>query len=315
MGHGVAQMFAQAGLSVVLFNRTRASSSRAMENIRKGLDLFVAADFLPPAAAEAALKRVEPTTDFSAAVLASDFIVEAVADELPLKQKLFKEMDALAPPHIILASETSGLHITDIARDTVHPERCITAHNYTPPPLMPVVEVVPGEKTSAETVQLTCALLRRIGKDTVICKEVSGHIGSRFTNALRREAFHLIEQGLATPEAIDTVMRSVGRLFPVMGILLLTDFSGVDMARNSQRNILPRLSHDSKPSALIEKMTEAGKLGIKSGEGFYQWNPERIQEIVEARGRELIRWMRAAPLPPLPPRAGFQTSSTTRNER
>ena len=306
VGHGVAHMFAQAGMSVVLFNRTQASSNRAMANIQKSLDMFVAADVLHPAAAEAALRRIEPTTDFSAAVLAADFIVEAASDELPLKQKLFKEMDALAPPQVILASETSGLRITDVASGTQHPERCITTHNYTPPPLMPVVEVVPGDRTAAQVVDLTCALLRRIGKEPVICKEIPGHIGSRFTNALRREAFHLVEQGYATPEAIDTVMRSVGRLFPVMGILMLTDFSGVDMARNSQRNILPHLSHRTGLSPLIEKMAEAGKLGIKSGEGFYRWNPERIQAIAEARGRELIRWMQAPPLPPLPPCAEFQ---------
>ena len=268
MGHGVAQLFAQAGYSVVMFNRTTGSSARAMAGIEKGLDLFVEAGLLSPTAAGAALKRVEPTSDLTAAVITSDFIVEAVVDELPLKQRLFKEMDALAPPHVILASETSGLRISDIARETKHPERCITTHNYTPPPLMPVVEVVPGERTAPEVVECTCALLRRVGKEPVICKEIPGHIGSRFTNALRREAFHLVEQGYATPEAIDTVMRSVGRLFPVMGILLLTDFSGVDMARNSQRNILPHLDHRPQPSSLIERMVEAGKLGIKTGEGF-----------------------------------------------
>ena len=253
VGHGVAQLFAQAGYSVVMFNRTTGSSARAMAGIEKGLDLFVEAGLLSPTAAGAALKRVEPTSDLTAAVITSDFIVEAVVDELPLKQRLFKEMDALAPPHVILASETSGLRISDIARETKHPERCITTHNYTPPPLMPVVEVVPGERTAPEVVECTCALLRRVGKEPVICKEIPGHIGSRFTNALRREAFYLVEQGYATPEAIDTVMRSVGRLFPVMGILLLTDFSGVDMARNSQRNILTHLDHRPQPSPLIDR--------------------------------------------------------------
>lgn len=309
MGHGVAQLFAQAGYSVTMYNRTRESSTRAMAHIENGLRLFVDAGLLSPAESEAALRRVQPTLDFAAAVRSSDFIIEAVVDELPLKQKFFKEMDALAPPHVILASETSGLRITDIASETQHPERCITTHNYTPPPLMPVVEVVPGDRTAPEVVDRTCGLLRRAGKEIVICKEIPGHIGSRFTNALRREAFHLVEQGYATPEAIDTVMRSVGRLFPVMGILLLTDFSGVYMARNSQRNILPHLSHNDQPFPLIEKMVEAGKLGIKTGEGFYRWTPARVQDLIEARGRELIRWLQQPPPPSLPPCSNFRIPS------
>ena len=314
MGHGVAQLFAQAGYPVTMFNRTEESSARAMANIEKGLKQFVDAGILSPAAADSTLKLVQPTSDFAAAVRASDFIVEAVTDELRLKQELFREMDALAPPHVILASETSGLRISDIVLGAKHPERCITTHNYTPPPLMPVVEVVPGEKTAPEAVEATCALLRHVGKEPVICKEIPGHIGSRLTNALRREAFHLVEEGYATPEAIDTVMRSVGRLFPVMGILLLTDFSGVDMARNSQRNILPHLCHRDRPFLLIEKMAEEGKLGVKAGEGFYRWTQARVQEIVEARGRELIRWMQQPPLPPLPPRAGSQIPLQKREE-
>ena len=144
-------------------------------------------------------------------------------------------------------------------------------------------------------------LLLCVGKDPVICKEVPGHIGVRLTTALRREAYYIVEQGYATPEAVDTVLRSVARLLPVIGALVMTDFSGVDVLRDVHRNIQPHLDHRPEPSPLLDELIEGGKLGIKSGEGFYRWSPEQAQEFFEARGRELIRWMQQPPLPPPPP--------------
>lgn len=230
----------------------------------------------------------------------ADFVVEAVSEQLPIKQEVFGKLDALAPAHAILASETSGLRISDIARATNRPARCITTHNYTPPPLVPVVEVVPGELTDPAVVEATCALLRRAGKEPVICKEVPGHIGVRLTTALRREAYYIVEQGYATPQAVDTVLRSVARLLPVIGAFIMTDFSGIDVLRDVHRNIQPHLDHRPEPSPLLDEMVSEGKLGIKCGEGFYRWSPETLKEMFAARGEELIRWMRRNPLPPLP---------------
>ncbi len=187
--------------------------------------------------------------------------------------------------------------MTDISRDAKRPGRCVTTHNYTPPPLMPVVEVVPGERTDPAAVETTCALLRRVGKEPVVCREVPGHIGVRLTTALRREVNYIIEQGYATPEAVDTVMRSVGRLLPVMGVCILTDFTGIDMSDHSQRNVLPHLDSRTEGSPLMKKMLAEGKLGVKSGEGFHRWTPESAQAVYEARGRELLRWMKEPPLP------------------
>ncbi|MEE9276643.1 MAG: 3-hydroxyacyl-CoA dehydrogenase family protein [bacterium] len=304
VGHGVAQMFAQGGYPVRMYNRTAESSARAMADVEKGLALFVRAELSTPAEAEEALARVRPLTDLPETVRGADFVVEAVVDRLPVKREVFGEMDAHAPGRAILASETSGLRMTDIAAGLKRPERCVSTHNYTPPPLLPVLEVVAGERTDPEVVETACALMRRIGKEPVLCKEIPGNIGSRFTNCLRREAFHIVEQGYATPEAVDAVMRSLGRVFPVMGILALTDFTGLDMSYNSQRNILPHLAHNPEPSGLVDGMVAEGRLGIKSGEGFYQWPPERIREFYEARGEELLRWLQRPPPPPLPPAGG-----------
>ena len=297
MGHGVAQFFAQGGYPVAMYNRTEESSARAMAELKRGLTLFVKEGLSTQAEADAALARIRPVVDLAEAVHEADFITEAVVDDLALKQKIFKEMDALAPANAILTSETSGLRMTDISRDTARPERCVSTHNYTPPSLMPVVEVVPGERTAPEVLETTCALLRKVGKEPVICSEIPGHIGVRLTTALRREVSYIIEQGWATPEAVDTVMRSVGRLFPVMGICILTDFTGLDMSDHSQKNVLPHLDSKTEGSDLIRRMVAEGKLGVKSGEGFHQWTPESARAIYEARGRELLRWMKEPPLP------------------
>jgi len=299
MGHGVAQLFAQAGYPVTMVNRTTESSARAMDAVAQGLDLFVEEDLSSRASANAALRRIRPMTDLGEAVHDADFVTEAVGDDLELKKKIFKEMDALAPAHAILTSETSGLRMTDISRDTVCPERCVTTHNYTPPPLMPVVEVVPGVRTDPMVVETTCALLHRVGKEPVICQEIPGHIGVRVMTAIRREVNYIVEEGYATPEAVDTVMRSVGRLFPVMGVCMLTDFTGLDMSEHSQRNVLPHLESRKEGSGLIRKMVDEGKLGVKSGEGFHRWTPESIRAVYEARGRELLRWFKQPP-PPAP---------------
>ena len=301
VGHGVAQQFAQSGYPVTMYNRTAESSARAMANIDEGLDLFADAGLASRIERDAARARISPTTDLAAAVAEADFVVEAVAEQLPVKQEIFQKLDVLAPERAILASETSGLRMTDIARHTHRPERCITTHNYTPPPLIPVVEVVPGERTNPAVVETTCALLRHIGKEPVVCKEVPGHIGVRLTTALRREAYYIVEKGYATPETVDTVLRSVARLLPVIGAFAMTDFSGVDVLRDVHRNIQPHLDHRPEPSPLLEKMIAEGKLGVKSGEGFYRWSPEQVKEMFAARGEELVRWMRKdSPAPPPP---------------
>ncbi|MEE9275743.1 MAG: 3-hydroxyacyl-CoA dehydrogenase family protein, partial [bacterium] len=253
VGHGVAQMFAQAGYPVALYNRTAESSARAMAEVERGLALFVGAGLLAPSGAEEALARVRPTNDLAEAAGEADFIVEAIVEELALKQAIFGELEAHAREDAIGSRETSGLRMSEMARGLKRPGRCLTTHSYTPPPLIPVVEVVPGEETDPAVVETTCALLRHIGKEPVVCKEVPGHIGVRLTTALRREAFYIVEQGYATPEAVDTVLRSLGRLIPVIGAFIMTDLSGADVLLNVHRTLQPHLDNRTEPSPLLEE--------------------------------------------------------------
>lgn len=289
VGRGVALQFAWAGFGVLVYNRSAGSAARARAEIEKSLGVLVEADALSEGEAREASERVAWTQDFRKAASGGDFIVEAVAESLELKREIFERLDDAAPPDVILASETSGLGMTEIASRTKRPERCIVTHNYTPPHLIPVVEVSPGRLTSGETARIACALLERAGKEPVLCREAPGHIGTRLTTALRREAFHIVERGLASPEAVDAVWRSLSPLFPALGVCMLSDFSGLDVLREAHRRIQPSLDARARPAPLMDEMVEKNLLGVKSGEGFYRWSAESAAEAARARDEELIR--------------------------
>ncbi len=292
VGRGVALQFALANFRVSMFNRSAESAARARAEIEKSLDILVDADAMGKEEARAVSGRIAQTQDFLEAVGGGDFVVEAVSEILSLKQDVFEKMDAVAPPDVILASETSGLGMTDISARTKHPERCIVTHNYTPPHLIPVVEVVPGRRTSPDATRITCELLEKAGKEPIVCREVPGHIGVRLTTALRREAYHIVEKGYARPEDVDAVWRSIAPLFPALGLCKLNDFSGMDVLRDVHRNIQPTLDHRAEPGPLMDEMVEKNLLGIKSGEGFYKWTAESAREAARVRDEALIRLYR-----------------------
>ncbi len=292
VGHGVVVEFAHAGFPVRMYNRGAESSARALQEVEATLEALIAAGAMKEEAAAAARGRVRPTTDLAQAVEGADFLVEAVAERLPLKQEMFGRLDALCPPATILASTTSTLRISEIASGLVHPERTITTHYYTPPPLVPVVEVARGPRTSPRTFAITMDLLRSLGKTPIEVRESPGHIGVRLTTALRREAISIVEQGIASPEAVDEVFKSVSRLFPVAGILELSDLSGLDVLLDVHRSLQAEIEARSDPSPLLVEKVERGELGVKTGRGFYEWSPERIAQVRARRARELARWFR-----------------------
>lgn len=292
VGRGVALQFAMADFRVSMFNRSPESAARARAEIEKSLDILVDAGALEEEGARGVSERITLTQDLKEAVRGGDFVVEAVSEILSLKQDVFEKMDALAPPDVILASETSGLGMTDISARTSHPGRCIVTHNYTPPHLIPVVEVAAGRRTSPDATRITCELLEKSGKEPIVCREVPGHIGVRLTTALRREAYHIVEKGYARPEDVDAVWRSIAPLFPALGLCKLNDFSGMDVLRDVHRNIQPTLDHRPEPGPLMDEMVEKNLLGIKSGEGFYKWTAESAREAARVRDETLIRLYR-----------------------
>lgn len=287
MAVGIAQAFAAAGFATRVWARSESSVQRASAALERNLAETARAGLLSdPAGARA---RVSFTTDLREAVEAATAVIEAVKEDLALKQELFARLDELCDPEALLGTNTSGLSVTAIASHARHPGRILATHFWNPAHLIPLVEVGRGRQTAAEAVDRAVELLRRIGKvPVVVRKEVPGFIGTRLQQALVREAIYLLEQEVATAEDIDTVVKtSFGLRFPVIGPLETTDLGGLDVVAAIHRYLLPELCNETRPSPLLTKYVEAGRLGVKTGAGFYDWTPERIEAVTRARDTEL----------------------------
>jgi len=276
MGHGIAQVFASHGHDVSVYDPNEASLATLKERIRKNLkDL---------GQAESAIDRVAACSQLRAAVGEADFIVEAALEDLPLKQRLFVEIEAHAPAHAILASNTSVIPITEIMRGLRDRTRALGTHWWNPPYLVPLVEVIGTQWTSALAIARTMELHTAVGKTAVhVKKDVPGFVGNRLQHALWREAISLVENGICDAETVDTVIKaSFGRRLAVLGPLENADLVGTDLTLAIHRTVLPHIDSTPGPSPYLEALVAAGKLGMKSGEGFKKWMPE-LQEKLRAR--------------------------------
>jgi 3-hydroxybutyryl-CoA dehydrogenase len=269
MGHGIAQVFATAGHDVAIHDASAAVLSGVVERIRgnlRDLDQDIAS-----------ADRVTPHEDIASAVRNADFVVEAALENLPLKQALFAQIEQAAPATAILASNTSVIPITAIMEKLKRRERAIGTHWWNPPFLVPLVEVIPTQWTDDATLAHTMALHRRIGKTPVhVKKDVPGFIGNRLQHALWREAISLVERGICDAETVDIVVKaSFGRRLAVLGPMENVDQVGADLTLAIHQSVLSDLESRPGPSPLLESMVADGRLGMKSGEGFYRWTPEQ----------------------------------------
>ena len=289
MGVGIAQAFAAAGFPTRVWARSEASVERAEAALGRNLTFVHEAGLLDDP--EAARARVSFATDLAVALGEAGLVVEAVAEDLGVKRELFARLDSLCPPEVPLGTNTSGLSVTAIARDTGRPERVVATHFWNPAHLMPLVEVGLGRATAEPILQRVVALLRAIGKvPVVVRKEVPGFLGTRLQQAVVREAIHLLEQGVASAEDIDTVVKtSFGIRFPAIGPLETTDLGGLDVVHAIHQYLLPDLCSSATPSPLLTRLVGEGRLGVKAGAGFYEWTPERAAEVGRARDEELVR--------------------------
>jgi len=223
MGCGIALEFAIAGRRVTLFNTRRESSARAQARMEHDAALLVETGLLSSERASAALGHIRRTTVLAEAAADQDFVIESIPEDLALKQQLFGELDRLAAPGTLLASNTTALSVTALARDCSRPERVLSAHYYLPAHLIPLVDVIPGEKTAPEALEATRLLLEEVGKTPVVfARDVPGSVGPRLQQALMGEALRLVQEGVATPEMVDRVLtQGIGRRFGVTGIFPL----------------------------------------------------------------------------------------------
>jgi 3-hydroxybutyryl-CoA dehydrogenase len=268
MGNGIAHVFAMNGYSVSLVDISADALARAVATIGKNLDRMVSKASITEADKAAALANIVTNTDLSAVAENADLIVEAATENVDLKLKIFRQMDELAPANCILATNTSSISITQIAAVTKRPSLVIGMHFMNPVPVMKLVEVICGYSTSAETLKTIMELSAKLGKAPVEVNDYPGFVANRILMPMINEAIYTLYESVAGVEEIDTVMK-LGMAHP-MGPLQLADFIGLDVCLS-----ILRVLHDGfgnpkyAPCPLLVNMVTAGKMGVKSGEGFY----------------------------------------------
>ena len=294
MGHGIAQEFAFAGYQVHLHDMNQAQVDAGMERIRDNLQLFVENGLARPNQIDETLNRIHGSDQLEVVAREADFVIEAVIENLPLKQEVFRQLDQICPPRTILASNTTAQMPSQIGAFTQRQDKILNAHYFNPPYLIPLVELIRSPKTSEETLQVTYDLMVQIGKTpAVIQKEVPGFVGPRLQAAVIREAFSIVERGIATAEDVDLVVRnSFGRRLSVAGPFQVFELAGWDLVLAAFEELYKDLNSSSEINPLLREMVDSDKLGVKSGEGFYEWAPERIEEIRDRMNRTLIGRMK-----------------------
>ncbi|UCB50437.1 MAG: 3-hydroxyacyl-CoA dehydrogenase family protein [Deltaproteobacteria bacterium] len=280
MGHGLAQIFALNGYPVRLMDIEQERLDRAIENIRSNLTLMAEKEIGHSDDIEPALSKIETTTDLNQAAAGAHFVVEAVLENLELKQDIFKDLDQICPDETILATNTSVISITEIAQKAKKRGRILGTHFWNPPYLIPLVEVIRGEDTSDQAMDVTFELLKRVGKHPVrVNKDVPGFVGNRLQHALWREAISIVERGIADPATVDECIKfGFGLRLPVLGPLETADMVGTDLTLAIHNYILKYIENSPEPSPLLKKKVEEGDLGFKSGRGFQEWTPEEARK-------------------------------------
>jgi len=266
MGHGIAQVFALAGHDITITDAHRPTLDSALTRISANLrDL---------GDDEKAVSRVRPAPDMADCVRDADYVVEAILEDMPLKQKTFAEIEKHVRSDTILASNTSVMPITEIMQGLKARERAVGTHWWNPPFLVPLVEVIGTQWTSQATIDFTMKLHADAGKQPAhVKKDVPGFIGNRLQHALWREAVSLVERGICDAETVDRVVKAAfGRRLAVLGPLENADLVGTDLTLAIHKTVLPDIDHRPGPSPYLERLVAEGKLGFKSGEGFRKWS-------------------------------------------
>jgi 3-hydroxybutyryl-CoA dehydrogenase len=270
MGNGIAQVCATSGFSVTLIDVAPEALDRGMDTIRGSLGKLAAKGRISAEQKDAALRSIT-TAGALGAVAGADLVIEAATENPDLKLRIFRDLDSLTRPGVILASNTSSISITKIGGATARADKIIGMHFMNPVPLMGLVEVIRGLATSAETTATILDLGRKLGKTPVEAKDSPGFISNRILCPMINEAIFALQEGVGTPEAIDTVMR-LGMNHP-MGPLALCDLVGLDVVLYVMEVLQRDLGDDKyRPAALLRRMVDAGYLGRKSGRGFYEYN-------------------------------------------
>ena len=278
MGHGIAQVSATAGYNVVLRDIKQEFLDKAMEKIKWSLDKLVSKEKISKEESNAIFSRIIPIVDLKEAVKDAELVIEVVPEIMELKKKVYTELDKVAGPDVIFASNTSTLPITEIANTTSRPEKFIGIHFFNPPQLMKLVEIIPGEKTTQAITDLTQEYVKSVNKQAVLCrKDVPGFIINRLFIPMVHEACYAQDRTNSTLEEIDSAVKfKLG--FP-MGIFELADFTGMDVIHKATVEMHLRDKKVINPHPTVEKMFDEKKLGQKSGEGYYKYSDDKYERV------------------------------------
>jgi len=290
IGPDITLLCAMNHYSVIMVGRTEQSIDRGLSRIRKNLGALVDAEVFIKEEAEDILSCIKTETLLSEAVRKADFVFEGIIEDLNVKQEVFLELDKYCPPHTILASSTSGLSPNDIGAKIQRKDKMLVAHFWNPPYLVPLVEVVAGENTTKETINIVLEFLERLDKKPVLLKkDILGHIGNRLQHAMFREAINLVEQGVADPKDIDQViLNSLGPRYSMIGPMEYIDSVGLDLNVAVQSYLFEALDASKSPQKLLLEKYNKGDYGLKTGKGFFDWSKKDPDDFVARQNKRFI---------------------------
>ena len=294
MGAGIAGELARSGCPVRLVDLSDGLLQQGMQRLDAAQRVLIEAELLTARDAVEARERVATVTSLRTACDGADLVIEAVSESMSVKQEMFRRFDEWCPPAAVLASNTSGLSITEIAAATQRPEQVAGVHFWNPPHIVPLVEVTCGRLTSEATAELLMDLARRVGKRPILVRhDVPGFVGNRLQFAVMREAMHILQEGIASAEDIDVAMTAgPGLRYGFLGPLLTADLGGLDIFHSISSYLFAELCSDQQPPDLLADLVRQGNLGAKTGAGFYPYADQDLGEIIATRDRVLLGFLK-----------------------
>jgi len=291
MGHGIAQVFASAGYDVNLYDADKATLDAAKGRIETNFKVFIALGLARQEDVQGCLDRVTLCRSLETLCSGCQYVLEAILEDLDLKRKVFAEVERFSAPDAIFSSNTSAISISEIAEALKNRGRFLGTHFWNPPHVLPCVEVIRGSETGERAFEAVFALMEKVGKVPVrVLKDVPGFLGNRLQHAMWREAVSLCDTGVASAEDIDKVVKyGFGARMPFIGPMETADLAGLVLTRDIHKYLFPYLESAQKPAPVLEKLISEGATGVKAGRGFYEWTPEKIQQIIQQRDTVLLR--------------------------
>ena len=294
MGHGFAQIFAMNRLSVWLVDEEEAFLQKARASITDNLNYMVELGEIGSGRVQPTLSHIQFSTDLKQTASKADYVLEAVNEDLDLKKRLFQQLGNWTQPHVVLATNTSSFDINELSAVTSHPERVIGTHWFHPPQITPAVEITPSDVTSEETIAIATDLMKRIGKVPTRCKSTPGFVANRIQMAMAAEALAIVEEGISSPEEVDRIVRtSFGFRLSAYGPFQICDQAGADVYYSLFHYLYEKLGREQfKPSPLLKRQMEQGRLGLKTGLGFYEYSQGAAEAMKRERDRKLYARLR-----------------------